>query len=336
MDDTFLFQNPLALLLAPLAWAFLLFLSRRETRRSGVLRMTNFDAFRDAPQGLAALAGLPRFLRFIAVTLAIVCLARPQMVGQHTRDVTVEGIDIVVALDISTSMLAADFKPRDRITVAKQVLRQFIEGRPNDRLGLVVFAGEAYTQAPLTFDHNVLAEILGNIKTGLIEDGTAIGNALATALNRLRDSEAKSRVVILITDGDNNAGNISPMEAAAIAKQLGIRVFTIVVGKGGKVPYPAGPDFFGKMVYQDVELPVNVELLKAIAEAADGSFYQALDKKGLERGLNDILDQLEKTEIHEGGAYQNRTELFEPLLWLAAILLVLELLLSTTRLRSFP
>lgn len=336
MDDTFLFQNPLALLLIPFAWAFLIFVARRETKRAGVLRMTNFDAFRDAPKGLASLAGLPTFLRIASATLAIACLARPQMLGQHTRDVTVEGIDIVVALDISTSMLAADFKPRDRITVAKQVLKKFIEGRPNDRLGLVVFAGEAYTQAPLTFDHSVLSDILGNIKTGLIEDGTAIGNALATSLNRLRDSEAKSRVVILITDGDNNAGNISPMEAAAIAKELGIRVFTIVVGKGGKVPYPAGPDFFGKMVYQDVELPVNTELLKAIANEADGSFYQAFDKKGLEQGLNDILDQLEKTEIFEGGSYQNRTELFPPLLWLAVVLLIFELLLTTTRLRSFP
>lgn len=336
MDDTFLFQNPLALLFIPFAWAFLIFLARREMKRSSVLRMTNFDAFKDAPRGLSTLTNLPIALRIAAVTLVIVCLARPQAVEQTVRDVTVEGIDIVVALDISTSMLAADFKPRDRITVAKQVLQKFIEGRPNDRIGLVVFAGESYTQAPLTFDHRVLSDILGNIKTGLIEDGTAIGNALATALNRLRDSEAKSRVVILITDGDNNAGNISPMEAAAIAKELGIRVFTIVVGKGGKVPYPTGPDFFGKMVYQDVDLPVNIDLLKAIADEAEGTFYQALDKKGLEQGFNDILDQLEKTEIFEGGGYQNRTELFPPLLWLAVLLLVLELLLTTTRLRSFP
>ncbi|MDR0964924.1 MAG: VWA domain-containing protein [Myxococcales bacterium] len=336
MDETFLFQNKAALLLIPLAWAFLLFLARQEKRRSGVIRLTNFDAFRDAPKGLAQLTGVPTFLRLAAVTLVIVCVARPQMVGQQTRDVSVEGIDIVVALDISTSMLAADFKPRDRITVAKQVLQKFIEGRPNDRIGLVVFAGEAYTQAPLTFDHNVLSDILGNIKTGLIEDGTAIGNALATALNRLRESEAKSRVVILITDGDNNAGNISPMEAAAMSKELGIRVFTIVVGKGGKVPYPSGPDFFGKMSYQEVEIPVNVELLKAIADEANGTFYRALDKRALEKGLNDILNQLERTEIEEGGGYQQRTELFPPLLWLAVILLALELLLATTRLRSFP
>ena len=338
MTSTFLFQNPFAFLLLPFVWAFLAYVFKKERRRAPVLRLTNFAALKvpGAPRGAASLGWLPKFLRLTAVTLVVACLARPQIIDQEKRDVMVEGIDIVLALDISTSMLAADFKPRDRITVAKQVLTKFIEGRPNDRLGLVVFAGEAYTQAPLTFDHHVLKEIMDSIKTGLIEDGTAIGNALATSLNRLRESDAKSRVVILITDGDNNAGNISPMEAAAIAKDLGVRVYTIVVGRGGKVPYPAGPDFFGKMIYRDVELPVNTELLKAIAQEAGGSFYQALDKKGLERGLHDILDQLEKTEIQEGGSYQNRTELFPPLMKLALLLLALELLLSLTRLRRFP
>jgi Ca-activated chloride channel family protein len=216
------------------------------------------------------------------------------------------------------------------------VLRKFIQGRTNDRIGLVVFAGEAYTQAPLTLDYHVLGEILDSVKTGLIEDGTAIGNALATALNRLRDSTAKSKVVILITDGDNNSGNISPMEAAAIAKDLSVRVYTILVGKGGKVPYPAGNDFFGQLTYREVELPVNPELLKGIAQETGGRFYNAIDKRTLESGLNDILDQLEKSKLFQSGGYQNMTEVYEPFLVLACLALLLELALSATRLRSFP
>jgi Ca-activated chloride channel family protein len=275
-------------------------------------------------------------LRLVAVTLAVVALARPQIAGTRMRDLTVEGIDIVIALDISTSMNAADFRPRDRITVAKEVLRSFIEGRSNDRLGLVVFAGEAYTQAPLTLDYHVLVEILGSVRTGLVEDGTAIGNALATAINRLRDSDAKSKVVILITDGDNNAGNISPMEAAAIAQQFGIRIYTIMVGKGGRVPFPSGPDFFGKPTYREVEIPVNPDLLKSIAREARGSFYNAVDRQTLESGLNDILDQLEKTKLYQAGGYQNMTEVYQPFLVLACLALLLEVILSSTRLRSFP
>jgi len=332
--------------------AFLVVLLFLEGRRSAVVRFPLAGLLRQGPRGLAPLWWAPRLMRVLAVSLACVALARPQLRGNKVRDLSVEGIDIVVDLDISTSMRALDFRPKDRISVAKEVLRNFIEGRTNDRIGLVVFAGEAYTQAPLTLDYHVLGEILDSVRTGLIEDGTAIGNALATAINRLCETRsadgkqtrpdefckggAKSKVVILITDGDNNAGNISPMEAAAIAKQLGIRVYTILVGKGGKVPYPSGKDFFGNATINQIEIPVNPELLKAIAADTGGSFYKAADRQSLESGLNDILDQLEKTTLFQSGGYQNMHEAYEPFLFGAAVALLLELLLASTRLRSFP
>lgn len=336
MGTAILWHNPWAFGLLAVALPFLLWLTARERRRAATLRFPLLGLLRQGPRGLAGLWWFPHFLRLVAVTLAVTALARPQIAGNRARDLTVEGIDIVVALDISTSMNAADFRPRDRITVAKDVLRRFIEGRTDDRIGLVVFAGEAYTQAPLTLDYHVLSEILGSVRTGLVEDGTAIGNALATAINRLRDSDAKSKVIILITDGDNNAGNISPMEAAAIAKEFGIRVYTIMVGKGGRVPFPSGPDFFGKPTYREVEIPVNPDLLKSIARETRGSFYNAVDRQTLESGLNDILNQLEKTKLYQAGGYQNMTEVYQPFLVLACLALLLEVILSSTRLRSFP
>lgn len=346
-------HDPLVFALLGASVVFLLALLFLEGRRSAVVRFPLAGLLRQGPRGFAPLWWAPRLFRGVAVALACVALARPQLRGNKVRDLSVEGIDIVVDLDISTSMNALDFRPKDRISVAKEVLRSFIEGRTNDRIGLVVFAGEAYTQAPLTLDYHVLGEILDSVKTGLIEDGTAIGNALATAVNRLCETRsadgkevaradefckggAKSKVVILITDGDNNAGNISPMEAAAIAKQFGIRVYTILVGKGGKVPFPSGPDFFGQQTTREVEIPVNPELLKAIATDTGGSFYKATDRKSLESGLGDILDQLEKTKLFQSGGYQNMHEAYEPFLFGAVVALLLELLLAATRLRSFP
>ncbi|HEY3452900.1 MAG TPA: VWA domain-containing protein [Myxococcales bacterium] len=345
-------HDPAVFALLGVCVLFLTALLFLEGRRSAVVRFPLAGLLRQGPRGFAPLWWTPKLMRVVAVALACVALARPQLRGNKVRDLSVEGIDIVVDLDISTSMNAVDFRPKDRIGVAKGVLRSFIEGRTNDRIGLVVFAGEAYTQAPLTLDYHVLGEILDSVKTGLIEDGTAIGNALATAVNRLCEtrssdgkevkpdefckSGAKSKVIILITDGDNNAGNISPMEAAAIAKQFGIRVFTILVGKGGKVQFPSGPDFFGQQTFRDVEIPVNPELLKAISADTGGSFYKATDKQTLESGLNDILDQLEKTKLFQSGGYQNMHEAFEPFLFGAAVALLLELLLASTRLRSFP
>jgi Ca-activated chloride channel family protein len=334
--DGLLWHTPQALWLLALAIPLLAWRAWRDSRRAAALRFPLTGVLRAGPRGLARLFWLPHALRLLALVLAVLALARPQARGTRVRDLSVEGIDIVVALDISTSMNAVDFKPRDRITVAKEVLRQFIDGRTNDRIGLVVFAGEAYTQAPLTLDYPVLGQILDSVRTGLIEDGTAIGNALATAVNRLRESEARSKVAILITDGDNNAGNISPMQAAALASEFGVRVYTILVGRGGLVPFPAGTNFLGQPTYRNVEIPINPELLKSIAEQTDGRFYNAVDRQSLESGLNDILDQLEKTKLLHAAGYQNMIERYPPLLGAAALLLLLELALTMTRLRSFP
>jgi Ca-activated chloride channel family protein len=284
----------------------------------------------------ARLWWLPGALAVAALTLTSIGLAGPRLRGTQKRDMAVEGIDIVVAFDLSTSMLAADFRPKDRITVAKEVLKNFIQSRQNDRIGLVVFAGEAYTQCPLTLDYKVLEELLDQVRTGVIVDGTAIGNALATAVNRLRESTAKSRVIILITDGDNNQGNISPLQAAQIAKDLGIKVFTILIGKGGRVPYPTGTDLFGRPVYEPVEIAVNPELLQQIAKVTGGSYYPATDKASLESGLRAVLDSLEKSKIYEASGTAHYDEWYARFFLPAAVLLLLSLWLRSTRLLGAP
>jgi Ca-activated chloride channel family protein len=266
----------------------------------------------------------------------VVALARPQERDARVKDFSVEGIDIMIAMDLSSSMEAADFRPGNRITVAREVLEEFISGRANDRIGLVVFAGQAYTQAPLTLDYGVLKELIKQLRTRVLEDGTAIGDAVATALNRLRDSEAKSRVVVLITDGDNNAGRVSPLDAADAARALGIPVYTILVGKGGKVPFPAGQDLLGNPILREVEIPVNPELLETMSARTGGESYRATDRESLKRGLTRVLDSLERSKLLEGGASATWRERFQQPLLFAALLLALELLLSATLLRVFP
>ena len=284
----------------------------------------------------ARLWPLPALCYAIGIALTAVALAQPRVRTSAAEDVSVEGIDIVIAFDISTSMLAADFQPKDRITVAKDVIDAFIKSRTNDRVGLVVFAGEAYTQCPLTLDYNVLRQILKDVRCGVIEDGTAIGNAIATATNRLRESDAKSKVILLITDGGNNAGNIAPEQAAQIAKQLGIKVYTILVGKGGKVPYPVGKNLFNEPSYQLVDIDVNPGLLKEIAKTTGGKMYVATDKKSLESSFRDVLDRLQKSKIIEGSRYARYTELFGSWLWPGFFFAALGLLLQATWLRTFP
>lgn len=314
-----------------LAWAYV------EKKRRAVLR------FSAASQLFAQGRGLrPRFLwilpvmRVLAFALAVMALARPQERDARERDLSVEGIDIMIALDLSTSMEAADFRPNNRLHVAKEVLSEFISGRANDRIGLVVFSGAAYTQAPLTLDYGVLKEVIKQLRTRVLEDGTAIGDAVATALNRLRDSDAKSRVVVLITDGDNNAGRLSPIDAGDAAKSLGIPVYTILVGKGGKVPFPQGQDIFGRTAWRDVEIPINPELLQRLAKETGGEFYRATDRESLKEGLQHVLDSLERSKLMEGGATATYREKFHELLLWAALLLVLEFALRATVLRVFP
>jgi Ca-activated chloride channel family protein len=307
-----------------------------EQRRRAALRFSATRLLAQGPKGWrASVLGLLPLLRMGALVLAVVALARPQTHGARTRDLSVEGIDIIIALDLSTSMEAGDFKP-NRITLAKETLTDLIASRVNDRIGLVVFAGAAYTQAPLTLDYGVLKEVVKQLRTRILEDGTAIGDAIAVSLNRLRDSDAKSKVVVLITDGDNNAGKISPLDAAAMAKSLHIPVFTILVGKGGRVPFPDGTDLFGNPSYREMEVAVNPALLKSIAAETGGAYYRAIDRESLQGGLRAVLDRLDKSKLLEGGAMANMREEFPPFLLAAFLLAGLELLLRSTWLRVFP
>ncbi|WP_309888452.1 VWA domain-containing protein [Archangium sp.] len=321
------------LLLVPvlLWWAW------RERRSRAALRFSAAHVLAGQSRGLRTyLLPLLPLLRVLAVVAAIVALARPQSRDSRVRDSSVEGIDIVVALDLSTSMEAGDFRPQNRLHVAKEVLAEFITNRVNDRIGLVVFAGAAYTQAPLTLDYGVLKEVLRQLRTRILEDGTAIGDALATSLNRLRDSDAKSRVVVLMTDGDNNAGKISPLDAAAMAKALKIPIYTILVGKGGKVPFPTGQDLFGNTNWREVDIPINPELLQTISRETGGQYFRATDRESLKKGLQSILDSLERTKLMDGGATATYREDFHPLLVWAFLLLAAELLLRATLFRVFP
>ena len=274
---------------------------------------------------------LPFALRAAAFALLVVALARPQDVEQNVRTNT-EGIDIMLAIDVSGSMLARDFKP-DRITAAKEVAGSFIAHRYGDRIGLVAFAGEAFTQSPLTTDQSTLQTLLARIRSGLIEDGTAIGNGLATAINRLRESEAKSKVIILLTDGVNNRGEIAPLTAAEIAKAQGIRVYTIGVGTEGMAPYPA-IDMFGNITFVNQKVEIDEKTLTAISDMTGGKYFRATDKAKL-KAIYDEINQLEKSKI-EVMEHISYHELF--LTWaLAALgLLFAEFLLSNLVLKRIP
>jgi len=273
---------------------------------------------------------LPNILRMLAVALLIIALARPQNF-QSGENVYSEGIDIAMVLDISGSMLAEDLKP-NRLDAAKGVIDEFIQARTSDRIGLVVFARDAFTQCPLTIDYSVLRNLLSEIKSGMIEDGTAIGNAIANGVNRLKDSKAKSKVMILLTDGVNNAGEVDPISAAQIAKTFNIRVYTIGVGTRGEAPYPVQTPF--GIRYQMVPVEIDENVLKQIAETTNGEYFRATDTQKLKEIYNTI-DKLEKTKL-EIISYRNAKELFYPWLVGGLLLLVLELGLSRTILRKLP
>ena len=274
---------------------------------------------------------LPFVLRAAAFALLVVALARPQDVEQNVRTNT-EGIDIMLAIDVSGSMLARDFKP-DRITAAKQVAGSFIADRYGDRIGLVAFAGEAFTQSPLTTDQSTLQTLLARIRSGLIEDGTAIGNGLATAINRLRESDAKSKVIILLTDGVNNRGEIAPRTAAEIAKAQGIRVYTIGVGTEGMAPYPA-MDMFGNITFVNQKVEIDEKTLTAISDMTGGQYFRATDKAKL-KAIYDEINQLEKNKV-EVTEHVSYHELY--LAWVLAALglLLAEFLFANLVLKRIP
>lgn len=270
-------------------------------------------------------------VRMLAVALLIIALARPQTSSSST-DVNVEGIDIVMAMDISGSMLAEDFKP-NRLEAAKDVAYDFIDGRPNDRIGLVVFSSEAFTQCPLTTDHAVMKNLFRDIHSGMIDDGTAIGDGLATAVNRIRKSEAVSKVIILLTDGINNTGSIDPTTAAEIAKLYGIRLYAIGVGTTGPAPYPF-PNSLGGITYKNVDVKIDEALLKKMAELTGGKYFRATSKTKLEEIYKEI-DQLEKSKI-DVTEFSRKTEQFMPLAVIALVLLAFELLARYLIYKSIP
>lgn len=271
----------------------------------------------------------PFVMRLLGISALVVAMARPQS-SSSWQDVTTEGIDIVIAMDISSSMLAEDLKP-NRLEASKNVAIEFVNSRINDRIGLVTYAGESFTQCPLTTDHDVLVNMFSGIKNGMIEDGTAIGSGLATAVNRLKDSEAKSKVIILLTDGSNNKGSIPPITAAEIAQTFGIRVYTIGVGTNGTAPFPMRNPF-GGIVYQDIEVKIDEAPLKEIAEVTGGTYYRATNNKSL-REIYDKIDALEKSKINVT-EFNRRSEEFWPWVLLAFILFSFEYLLKLTYLRS--
>lgn len=281
------------------------------------------------------LAWLPDVLRGLALIAFAIALARPQVLGAAENEDT-EGIDIVLAFDTSASMKAADFQPNDRMFVAKKSIADLIKQRTNDRIGLVVFSGEAATWVPLTNDYSLLTQLLEEVETGMLPDGTAIGSAIATSVNRLRESEAKSRVVVLLTDGDSNAGSITPKKAAEMAKELGIKVFTILIGRGGSVPYPAGKDLFGRSIYREQVIPTNPALMKEIASITGAQSYQATDKDELDKNLSSVLDELDKTKLEAAGPVAPRHELFPYFVFVGLLLIALEIILGTTRLWRYP
>lgn len=272
---------------------------------------------------------LPFILVLIALSLLIIALARPQS-SLSWQDVTTEGIDIMISMDISGSMLAEDLKP-NRLEASKEVAMDFIGGRPNDRIGLVTFSGESFTQSPLTTDHAVLKNLFKDVKNGMIEDGTAIGMGLATAVNRLRESDAKSRVVILLTDGFNNSGSIPPLTAAEIAREFGVRVYTIGLGTNGKAPYPFQTGF-GTIAYQNVEVKIDEKTMKEIAQMTGGKYFRATNTRSL-KAIYEEIDQLEKSKI-EVTEYRRKKEEFFPFALASILVLCIEFSLKNTLYRS--
>ena len=326
------FANPYLLWLLVLLAPMIAYYIYRTLQGGAAIRISTIEGVRRAPRTLRYwLRHAPFVLRCAAFVLLVVALARPQDVDEQRRS-SAEGIDIMLAVDVSGSMLARDFEP-DRITAAKEVAGRFIADRYGDRLGLVVFAGEAFTQSPLTTDQSTLQTMLSRIRSGIIEDGTAIGNGLATAINRLRESDAKSKVIILLTDGVNNRGEIAPLMAADIAADMGIKVYTIGVGTRGKAPYPV-VDMFGNMSFQPMDVEIDEKTLEGIAERTGGRYFRATDNDKLQ-SIYDEINQLEKSKV-EVTDYTVYHERFLALLLAALGVLLLEFVFSNIILKRIP
>jgi Ca-activated chloride channel family protein len=314
--------------LLPLMVAFHYFYLRKKRAPLTFSSLTNFTGVK--PTLRQRINHLPLVLKMVAFSAVIIALARPQSYSSG-QNVTTEGIDIIMALDISSSMLAEDLKP-NRIEAAKKVASDFIDSRPNDRIGLVVFGGESFTQCPLTTDHAVLKNLLSGIQSGMLAEGTAIGEGLATAVNRIRNSTAKSKVIILLTDGVNNIGAIAPETAGEIAKTFNIRVYTVGVGTRGMAPYPFKTPF--GIQYQNMEVQIDEGVLQKIADETDGKYFRATNTSKLKE-IYASIDRLEKTKIAVT-EFKNHSEEFYPFALIALVLLLADSILRLTVFKSIP
>lgn len=316
----------LSLLLPAIAWYIF------KIRTISTVRISSIRPVEELPVSFKQILRHVLFgIRILALSLLVIVLARPQSSNQW-ENVSTQGIDIVITLDISGSMLARDLKP-DRLEASKNVAVEFISGRRNDRMGLVVFSGESFTQCPLTTDHSVLINLFKEIKSGMVEDGTALGVGLANAVKRLKDSQAISKVIILLTDGVNNRGAIDPITAAELAKTFGIRVYTIGVGTMGTAPYPQ-QDFFGRTHYVQMPVEIDEETLQQISDITDGKYFRATDNNKL-RQIYTEIDEMEKSKINVK-EFSRKEEEFLPFALTALFLLVCEFVIRRTLLRSIP
>lgn len=332
--DKVTFLNPeffWLFLLMPLAIAWL-FIKRKQ--QTATLKISTIKGFKSSKSFLAKLKPYLNVLRLLALSSLIIALARPRTVDISNQTKTTKGIDIVMAIDLSSSMLARDLKP-NRMEALKKVAYNFVENRPNDRIGIVVYAGEAYTKTPVTSDKAIVQEAINDIKfDNVLQDGTGIGMGLTTAVNRLKESKAKSKIIILLTDGVNNSGFIEPETASEIAKEYGIKVYTIGIGTNGmaEFPYAFAPNGKG-FLYKMMPVEIDQELMKTIAKNTGGKYFRANSNSKLESIYNEI-NKLETTEIQEL-KYYDYDEKFRPFVWIAGILLLIEILLRNTVFRSF-
>ncbi len=326
----FKFANPLFFLFLP-PIIFLLYL--RWKRQDTTMKLSSFQNLSVGKKGRLRIDRIFLVMKVIALFLLVAGLARPRR-GLTKTEITSHGIDIVIALDISGSMEAIDFKPKNRLSVAKEVAEDFIKGRRTDRIALVLFARFAYTQCPLTTDHGVVIELLRKANIGMIEDGTAIGLGLAQSCDRLKDSKATSKVVILLTDGRNNAGEIDPEMATKVAKAVGVKVYTIGAGKPGETLMPVKHPFLGTTRYVKIKEDLDEELLSKVARETGGKYFRAKNPEGL-AFIFKTINKMEKSEI-KVQKYTNYREFFRPLLFSGLVLLVAGVVLSNTRFLKFP
>lgn len=325
------FGQPYFLLLLLIIPALIVWFYFYRNKNTNDINISSFAGFYNSKKTIKnRIIHLPFLLRLIAISLVIIALARPQK-SFDKSDIKVEGIDIMLSLDISGSMLAEDFKP-NRLEASKEVALDFIDGRPNDRIGLVLFSAESFLQCPLTIDHPKLKSLFANVKSGMVTDGTALGDGLGLSVYHIKKSQAISKVIILMTDGINNQGSLDPVTAAEIAKLFGVRVYTIGVGSRGLAPYPFQTPF--GIQYQNIDVQIDEDLLKKVAEGTGGSYFRATDKQKLEEIYKEI-DKMEKTKI-DVSRFSKKKEEFLLFVILATIIFVLEVILKYTILRRIP